>query len=76
MNITAGDRVEVVNARGERTERVALTGVVAGRDFPVVRVCFPNEMEAAIAEGRDPQGLAFPAEDVKAIAASTPPSCR
>jgi hypothetical protein len=64
MGITEGSRVEVLNARGERTERVALSGVVAGRDFPVVWVCFPQEIEDAEAEGREPVGVPWPAEDV------------
>lgn len=67
MKITPGTLVEVVNARGERTERVALSGVVAGRDFPVVWVCRPEEMEAAAAEGRDAEGVPWPAEDVRVL---------
>lgn len=67
MEITSGALVEVVNARGERTERVALSGVVAGRDFPVVWVCRPAELEAAEAEARDPEGVPWPAEDVQVL---------
>jgi hypothetical protein len=64
MAITAGDRVDVVNAWGEHTERIALTGVVQGRDFEVVVVCMPDEISAAEQEGREPEGSAWPVEDV------------
>jgi hypothetical protein len=64
MNIKAGDRVVAVNARGERGERVALSGIVMGRDFPVVWICRTEEWEAARAADRDPEGVPWPAEDV------------
>ena len=57
-----------MNARGERTVRIALTGVIAGRDFPVVRVCMPEEVEAARRENREPAGVPWPAEDVQPVA--------
>lgn len=71
MDIAAGDRVDVMNARGEHSERVALTGIIAGRDFPIVRVCLPDEIAAAEAEGREPKGVAWPAEDVHPLATAT-----
>ena len=64
MSIGPGDSVEVINAWGVRSERVALTGVIAGRDFPVVKVCYPEEIVAAEQEGREPEGAIWPAEDV------------
>jgi hypothetical protein len=70
MEIRAGDHVEVVNARGERTERVALTGVIRGRDFPVIRVCTVEEYDAAQREGRDPDGVPWPVEDVHPLTGS------
>jgi hypothetical protein len=70
MEIVAGDHVEVVNARGERTERVALTGVIRGRDFPVIRVCMLDEYEAAQREGREPIGVPWPVEDVHPLTGS------
>lgn len=35
-----------------------------GRDFAVVWICRPEEWEAAQAEGREPEGVPWPAEDV------------
>lgn len=67
MEIEPGSRVEVLNARGERSVRVAITGVVDGRDFPVVWVCFPQEVEEAATEGRAPVGVPWPAEDVSSV---------
>ena len=67
MGITPGERVLALNARGERGERVALTGVVQGRDFPVVWICRPEEWEAARAEEREPEGVPWPAEDVSSL---------
>lgn len=68
MNITPGEHVSVVNARGERSIRVALTGVTAGRDFDVVWICNIDEYESAAREGREPEGVPWPAEDVQAAA--------
>jgi hypothetical protein len=59
-----GDRVEVVDAEGERLRRRALGGVIDGVDFPVVWVCREEEWLAAQREGRDPDGVPWPAEDV------------
>lgn len=64
MNVKPGDTVLALNARGERGERIALTSVVMGRDFPVIWVCRPEEWIAAQAEGREPEGVPWPAEDV------------
>lgn len=70
MEIQAGSHVEVINARGERTERVAVTPVVQGRDFPVVRVSMLDEYEAAVREERSPDSVAWPAEDVHPLEAA------
>jgi hypothetical protein len=64
MEISAGDHVEVVNARGERSERIALTGIIPGRDFPVIRVCSLAEYDDAARESREPVGVPWPMEDV------------
>jgi hypothetical protein len=60
----AVDQVEAVDAEGERLPRYALSGVVEGAGFPVVWVCGEEEWEKARAEGREPDGVPWPAEDV------------
>jgi hypothetical protein len=67
MNVMPGDRVLALNARGERGERIAITGVVQGRDFPVVWICQPEEWDAAQAEKRQPEGVPWPAEDISPL---------
>ena len=63
--IERGSRVLATNAFGEPNRRRALSGVVAGQDFPVVWVCREEEWEMATIEGREPEGIPFPAEDVE-----------
>ena len=66
MEIKRGDRVTVRTAFGDRLERVALSAIEMGRDFPVVWVCSPEEWEAR--EQPDPPiGLPWPAEDVELV---------
>ena len=77
MEIARGVAVEVVNALGQRQHRIALTGVIAGRDFPVVWVCRPDEWQAAQEANRDPEGMPYPAEDVTVSSEhETPPPTR
>jgi hypothetical protein len=63
----AGDQVVAVDAEGEPLPRRALGGIVDGEDFPVVWVCRPEEWGAAHSEGRDPEGVPWPAEDVSLL---------
>lgn len=70
MEIQPGDRVSARNAFGEQNERVALTTVIEGEDFPVVWVCSEAEWEGARIEGREPEGAPWPAEDVSPLVAS------
>lgn len=57
-----GVKLNASEATGaERGERVA---PMMGDDFAVVWVARPEEWEAATAEGCDPQGFPWPAEDV------------
>lgn len=64
LQINKGDRVMARAADDEQLERRALTGVVMGVDFEVVWVVRPEEWEAAQAQGREPEGVPWPAEDV------------
>lgn len=64
MDIRPNSPVNVRTADDQVLPRWALTGVVAGGFFPVVWVCRFEELEAARAEGREPESVPFPAEDV------------
>ena len=59
-----GAHVTVRDALGQLLPRRAITGVVPGHDFPVVWVCGEEEWEAAREEGREPEDVPWPAEDV------------
>ncbi|HVQ57375.1 MAG TPA: hypothetical protein VMS60_00570 [Solirubrobacterales bacterium] len=65
MEIKRGDQVVAASADGVDRELRALGGVVRGGDFAVVWVCTEQEWATAEGEGRDPQGVPWPAEDVK-----------
>lgn len=67
QNIERGMRVKVRNADGAELTKVALTGTVMGDDFPVVWACREDEWAKAQTEGRDPEGLPWPAEDVTLV---------
>lgn len=67
MEITRGDAVTVRTAFGDLLERVALTGVEMGRDFPVIWVCSRDEWEASNTETDQPEGLPWPADDVRLV---------
>lgn len=62
-----GDRVLARNAFGQENERRAITGVMDGQDFLVVWICDDAEWTRAHNEGRDPEGIPFPAEDVRPL---------
>lgn len=64
--IQRGDHVIAAAADGRDRELRALGGVIAGGDFAVVWACSEREWEAARAEGRDPEGIPWPADDVQA----------
>ena len=57
----------VLASAADRTTRElrALGGVIAGGDFAVVWACSEREWAAAEAAGRAPQGIPWPAEDVR-----------
>jgi hypothetical protein len=64
-NITRGDLVMATDAEGVQLPKRALGGVIAGVNFPVVWVCREEEWEAAHREGREPEGVPWPADDVR-----------
>ncbi|MDX6697695.1 MAG: hypothetical protein QOE65_1092 [Solirubrobacteraceae bacterium] len=63
--IEQGVRIEVRDIHGQWLERIALGGVVDGRDFPVVWACREKEWDAAADEEREADGTPWPAEDVR-----------
>jgi len=63
-NIERGDLVFAVDAEGEKLPRRALSGPEDGSNFLVVWVCREEEWHAAQREGRQPDGVPWPAEDV------------
>jgi hypothetical protein len=65
--IKAGDIVLVRDAHGRELRKRALGPVVAGGSFDVVWACREEEWGAAQAEGREAQGLPWPAEDVSLV---------
>jgi hypothetical protein len=62
--LEVGDIVTVVDAQGARRRKRALSPVIQGGSFMVVWACREEEWQAARAEGRDPVGIPWPAEDV------------
>lgn len=69
-----GDWITADAADGVRRELRALGGVVAGGDFAVVWACSPAEWDAAEAEGREPEGIPWPVEDVAALEREATPA--
>ena len=65
-NIHVGQVVIARTASERDLEKRAVTGVVMGRDFPVVWVSRLEEWDAAKREGREPDAVPWPAEDVRA----------
>jgi hypothetical protein len=66
-SIQAGMRVSVRDASGEWLRRRAVSGVEDGHDFPVVWVSREDEWAAAQEQGREPEAVPWPAEDVTMI---------
>jgi hypothetical protein len=67
QHIAAGERIEALDVAGKQLRRRAVSGVVPGHDFPVVWVTSEEEWQAALDEGRDPDAVPWPAEDVRPL---------
>jgi hypothetical protein len=65
QEIRKGSRVLARSALDTMLQRRAVSGVEAGIDFPVVRICTEDEWVAAEREGRDPAGIPWPADEVQ-----------
>ena len=63
--VRPGDLVMVRTALGDWRQRRAVTGVEPGDRFAVVWACSLEEWDAAQADGRDPDTVPWPAEDVR-----------
>jgi hypothetical protein len=68
--IHRGDHIEVRDATGRWLPKRALGPIAEGHNFPVVWACRPEEWDGAQAEGREPEGTPWPADDVRVIAGS------
>jgi hypothetical protein len=66
--IKRGDHVVAIDAIGTPLPKRALSGVERGASFPIVWVSRPDEWDAAEREGREPEGVPWPADDVKIAA--------
>jgi|tagenome__1003787_1003787.scaffolds.fasta_scaffold20947431_2 hypothetical protein len=64
--IEPGTRVLATSATGEQLERRAITEPMNGEDFRVVWVCREDEWLGAQSDGREPEGIPWPAEAVRA----------
>lgn len=64
-NIKAGDLLVVTDMTGKTLPKRALGPVVPGGSFDVVWACREEEWIAAQAEGREPEGMPWPVEDVR-----------
>jgi hypothetical protein len=60
-----GDEVLVETATGEHLSKRAISSVVAGDAFDIVWVCREEEWATAQTEGREPEGVPWPANDVR-----------
>lgn len=63
--IIPSSKVIIRDALGRELPKIALTGVMMGEDFPVIWACRESEWEAARSEERPPEGVPWPAEDVR-----------
>lgn len=63
-NFQRGDQVVAIDVMGVELPRRALGGVVNGASFLIVWVCREEEWDAAMREGREPEGVPWPADDV------------
>ena len=60
-----GELVFATDASGEDLPRRAISGPVRGDNFMVIWVCREEEWHAAQREGRHPDGVPWPVEDVR-----------
>jgi hypothetical protein len=60
-----GDVIIVRDARGRELRKRALGPVVQGGSFEVLWACREEEWLSAQAEGREAEGMPWPAEDVR-----------
>jgi hypothetical protein len=64
MSIQPGTRVEVITARGERIEMIAVSGETNGRDVKVVWVVEP---ESFARQGAEAYRIPWPSDAVRAL---------
>ncbi len=69
MTINPGSHVIVRTADGKELDRIAVTDVIEGEDFPVVWITTEKEWELAEANDVRPEAWPWPAEDVQPLVA-------
>lgn len=69
VQIAPGAYVSARDALGRDLKRRAVTPITKGHEFPVVWVCGEEEWDLAKAEGREPDAVPWPAEDVSPVEA-------
>jgi hypothetical protein len=67
--IEVGQKVIARSSADKLLQKRALTGIVMGEDFPVIWVCREEEWQEAIAEGRETEGVPWPADAVEPYSA-------
>lgn len=66
-DVQRGDQITAVDANGDTRELRALGPLTAGGDFAVVWACSVTEWDTAEAEGREAEGIPWPAEDIQVV---------
>lgn len=62
----SGTPILVRDSVGRAHRKVSCSGLTIGSDGLIVWACRPEEWAAAAADGREPVGVPWPAEDVEA----------
>ena len=63
--IGPGVAVLVTDSKGRKHPKIALSAIVEGTDIQVVWVCRTEEWETSRKEGREAEGMPWPASDVE-----------
>lgn len=67
MTPKRGSRVKARTATGDELLMIAVTGPVAGHDFPIVWICSAEEYERSTERGEEPEAMAWPLNAVTTL---------